>query len=1149
MSLPDSVPENLPGADTAPAYRHPPAWYAPWARMLPLLVLLLVLLLAVFLSAVVAHFTQEQQRVRFQRETGARTSALQSRVGDFDKLLQATRAFWLANPVDVRPENFNEFSDALNLSDRYPEVLGLGYMPLIPTGQEKTLETLVASLGVARFQVYPLQTDQPTRTPIMFIAPQTPTNLAALGYDMMSSPQRRDALLRSSRSNSFQVSVPVSLVQRDPSGKPYPGFLVMLPVWLREDNAAIAQPDRDHNNLSGFIYLAIRSDLFLSGLDSAYRVGGIQSRTVLDGIAMTNQPAPSGAFNKTDKLRLGGLNWEVSYAAPAGFGSDVFGTVPYITLLVGLLIAGFAYLLMQAQVSAREKAEKANRNLRLAQDWQEQARAEFEAIFQSMQDAAAVTDAEGRIRMVNRAMNRQFGYRRGDLEGQPLSTLHVDRHLDQTRTFQALTTPYHRRDGSRFQGETQRTEVRDAGGNLLGILEVVRDVTERIQSEQAIQNEERRSRAVLDAIPHILWVSNPAGEVTYMNAQHRRRLGQMSVRESIHTQDLATYDQMWQDAYLRRSRAHCEVRLLASTGLYPVAGAHRSRWFEVRVAPLLDAQGAAREWVASATDIHDRLVAERLAQRNEARYRGVLQGMPQIVWLADTQGQFTYFNRRWQDYVGEEQAGLGLAAAIHPSDRPDYLSRWNQAVAEGRAFEAEHRLLGADGRYRTFVTRGLPVRDAQNQIIEWVGTSTDVDDSVYAEYTARLLAHISDELNRRVNDPLAIRGTKYDAVLRLLTERLMVAGGLWTAPELELLAVVSPDPNWSLPHLRAEVHERVRQAAYSEELLDIPTHPLLHVVAASGALVIPLIGLDGTLRGVLGLAYRHELRDRDHELLMEVASRLAEALDNDALRAHAQQAQAELVALNLSLEDRVQRRTLELQEANRELEAFSYSVSHDLRTPLRHVVSFGEMLKKDSAEALSPKSARYLSVMTEAAGRMNTLIDSLLEFSRMGRTPLRSVPIDLGPLVARAWQNLEPDRQGRQIEYAQHELPSVQGDANLLDLVFQNLLSNAIKYTRKEPQTRIEVGASREHAGMSGETVTVFVRDNGAGFDPRYTDKLFGVFQRLHRAEEFEGTGIGLANVRRIVMRHGGSIRAESVLGEGATFYVTLPVNPPAGES
>ena len=1115
--------------------RLPPALQS-WGRLIPLLVMALVLLLSVLLAAVVSQFAHEQQRVRFEREATAHTTALTSRVSDFDKLLQATRAFWMANPTDVTPENFAQFGQELQLTERYPDVLALGYNAWLPAGQESTLETLVSSFGLQGYRVRPETTAQAMRAPIVLIAPQDAVNVAAQGYDMYVEAARRDAFDRARKEGTYQVSRPVQLVQRDAQGQPYRGFLVILPVWRGGESEVNAQP----KILTGYLYLAVRADRFLASLQSAYKLQGISSTVHLGG-----QPLIKGTdgrpteFRQADTLQLAGLPWTVQYAAPASFGQDAFGLVPYLILVAGMILSALAYRLMQSQVHARERAELANHNLSVLQVRQERARAEFEAIFQSMQDAAAFTDQQGDILMVNRAMNRQFRYPRGELEGQPLASLHVDRRLDGTLTFQSLTTPYRRRDQSLFQGEAQRNEVRDQKGEVFGLLEVVRDVSERVQAEQALQAEERRSRAVLDAIPHILWVSDPGGQVTYMNASHRKRLGAATVREHVHPQDLAAYDQMWEDAYAMRTRSQAELRLQVGPLLPGANPAARERWFEVRVAPLLDDSGQAREWVASATDIHDRLVAERLSQRNEARYRGVLEGMPQIVWLADADGEITYFNRRWEEYVGPEHPAF--MPMVHPDDRQDYRNLWLRSIRSHQPFEAEHRLLGADGRYRTFVTRGLPVRDAQGHVIEWVGTSTDVDDSVYAEMTARLLADLSAELTARVNDPLAKRTAKYQAVLDLVTDRIAVAGAIWTAPKAQLLAASHADNNWLLPHLQTAVQGVVEQVMREEDTLDITTHPLLHVVAASGAVVTPLVGLDGTLLGVLGLAYRHELHDRDHELVMEIAKRLAESLDNDALRAQALVAEAELVKLNQSLEERVQRRTLALEEANKELEAFSYSVSHDLRTPLRHVVGFGDLLRKESADTLGPKGTRYLNVITDAAGRMNTLIDSLLEFSRMGRAQMKAAPVDLPALILNAWHNLEPDRQGRQITFELGEMPhTIDGDANLLDLVFQNLLSNAIKYTRTRPLAHVSVTGESD-----GRDVTVHVRDNGVGFDPKYADKLFGVFQRLHRSDEFDGTGIGLANVRRIVTRHGGTVQAQSVLDGGSVFSVTLPIHSP----
>jgi signal transduction histidine kinase len=242
--------------------------------------------------------------------------------------------------------------------------------------------------------------------------------------------------------------------------------------------------------------------------------------------------------------------------------------------------------------------------------------------------------------------------------------------------------------------------------------------------------------------------------------------------------------------------------------------------------------------------------------------------------------------------------------------------------------------------------------------------------------------------------------------------------------------------------------------------------------------------------------------------------------------------------LNRELEQRVRERTAELQIANEELEAFSYSVSHDLRAPLRHVGGFATMLQAHAGTALDDKGRRYVTVIQESARRMGQLIDDLLAFSRQSRVELRREAVALDELLRQVQQNLLSEQAGRRIRWEVAPLPVVTGDAALLRQVFANIMGNAVKYTRQREEARIEIGAQ---PAAPGETV-VFVRDNGAGFDMKYIDKLFGVFQRLHTDDAFEGTGVGLATVRRIVQRHGGRVWAEAKVQAGATFFVALPV-------
>lgn len=246
----------------------------------------------------------------------------------------------------------------------------------------------------------------------------------------------------------------------------------------------------------------------------------------------------------------------------------------------------------------------------------------------------------------------------------------------------------------------------------------------------------------------------------------------------------------------------------------------------------------------------------------------------------------------------------------------------------------------------------------------------------------------------------------------------------------------------------------------------------------------------------------------------------------------------ENVQLVSGLEQKVAERTARLQMLNEELDSFSHSVSHDLRAPLRHVDGFVNLLQKLESDRLSPKGQEYLKLISNSATNMSRLIEDLLEFSRMGRKELQLDSVDTNALVAEVWRDLEPERRGRNITWRAGEMPVVKGDRPMLKQVWLNLLANAIKYTGRRDQAEIEAGATCGPA-----EVEFFVKDNGAGFDMEYAGKLFGVFQRLHQKEEFEGTGIGLANVRRIVTRHGGKTRAIGEKDRGATFYFSLPAD------
>jgi signal transduction histidine kinase len=355
------------------------------------------------------------------------------------------------------------------------------------------------------------------------------------------------------------------------------------------------------------------------------------------------------------------------------------------------------------------------------------------------------------------------------------------------------------------------------------------------------------------------------------------------------------------------------------------------------------------------------------------------------------------------------------------------------------------------------------------------------------------------------------------------------------------IALIDAARQWFKSNLGMEANETSRDTSFcghtilGSDILEVPNalederfrdSPLVtgdpNVRFYAGA---PLITPDGQNIGALCVLDRtpHNLTQEQREMLTILSRQVVHLLE---LRF----AGRRIKCLNAELEQRVVERTAQL-------EAFSYSVSHDLRAPLRHVIGFVELLQKDAGASLSNDSLRYLTTISRAAKLMGNLIDDLLAFSRLGQSAIQKTKVNLDQLVQETLGDFQLDSKERNIVWEIQPLPTVQADRSLLRMVLVNLISNAVKFTRTRAKAKIEIGSS---SGDDDETV-IFVRDNGAGFDPQYAGKLFGVFQRLHSKDDFEGTGIGLANVQRIIHRHGGRVWAEGAIGRGATFFVSLP--------
>ena len=524
-------------------------------------------------------------------------------------------------------------------------------------------------------------------------------------------------------------------------------------------------------------------------------------------------------------------------------------------------------------------------------------------------------------------------------------------------------------------------------------------------------------------------------------------------------------------------------------------------------------------------------------------------------------------------YSADEMVGQSLARLM-TAEKPDEHVHLLAQIARGqnvRHYETSRRR--KDGSTIIVSITMSPIFDSQGDVIgvskisrdmtEFRRTQSSLMDAITLEQRARADA---EALQKRLTflleaSSILASTPNYQQRLEQLTELVVPTIADWCAVDvidskqmLHRVAVKHIDPHKSdllfhflerfppLPNrsmgILSTAHTGkatlIQNAEHLRQVVgdDAERLAMVESIGLTSLIIVPLLAFERVL-GVLTIATTGEtplFQPADLEMMLNLASRSAQLIENAQLYEQAQQ-------LNAELETRVRERTAQLEATNQALEAFSYSVSHDLRTPLRAIDGFARMVIRDYGGLLPDDGQRRLNVIRDNAQQMGVLIDDLLRFSRLNRLPLSRQTVNMTDLVQHALDNLSSEHQNRQVDFIIEPLPDASGDPILLLQVLVNLLSNAIKYTRPRDRAQIVIGYLPATATTTG---TYFIRDNGVGFDMQYSDKLFGVFQRLHHAEAFEGTGVGLAIVQRVIQRHGGQVWATAEPDRGATFFFTL---------
>jgi PAS domain S-box-containing protein len=741
-----------------------------------------------------------------------------------------------------------------------------------------------------------------------------------------------------------------------------------------------------------------------------------------------------------------------------------------------------------------------------------EAESRLAAIVKSSQDAIMGKTLDGIITSWNPAAEKLFGYTSKEAIGNPMVLLfpagskedeeEILAGIRRGERIEQFETIRVRKDGSPVNVSAVVSPVRNNEGTIIGASTNSRDITDRKLAEQELKASEARYRRLFESAKDGILILNAETAqildanpflVQMLGYSHSELLGK-KLWEVGSFKDIEDCQGAFQELQKNETVRYENLPLETADGCR----------IDVELISSVYYVDDRKLIQCSIRDITERRRAEEKVREGEKRFQTMANSIPQLAWIARPDGFIFWYNQRWYDYTGtkpEDMEGWGWQSVYDPQVLPRVMEEWTSAIATKSPFEMEFPLRGADGQFRRFLNRAMPLKNAKGEVVQWFGTNTDI--------TAQ----------KQIEDALRESEQRFSTAFR-------------SSPVGILIARVSDNKfvelNDTFEAMTGYTREELIGHTTTEHgMMQVEDHSKYDALLKSSGRIA---GLETTMKTKSGVV-RKLISSVEPIMLHGEPHYVGCVVDITERRL----AEDEVRRLNAELEQRVIDRTVQLEAANKELEAFSYSVSHDLRAPLRAVNGFAGIVLEDFGPQLPEEGKKYLERIRKGGEQMGCLIDDLLAFSRLGRQPMNRRKVDTAKIVSEILEELNPQFGGREVEIKIGHLPPCQGDMTLLKQVWMNLLSNAIKYSRRREKAVVEIGCMSE----KGENVYM-VRDNGAGFDMTYANKLFGVFQRLHRADEFEGTGVGLAIVQRVISRHDGRVWAEAEVERGATFYFTL---------
>lgn len=668
-----------------------------------------------------------------------------------------------------------------------------------------------------------------------------------------------------------------------------------------------------------------------------------------------------------------------------------------------------------------------------------------------------------------------------------------------------------------------KVPLRDKNGAIIGIAGIAREINEIIEQEERLRIRENQLSIAGQIAAIGYWEYNKERDLFTLNDNFYKVYGrtaaeyggyqlstEMFINRFAHPDDV---EKMLRElSFEAPASAGNSQKVLEHRFLLPDGSIG---YVAVSFIIKRDEQGRTVGAYGVCQNITERKQAEIAIREREAKLSAAASIAKLGYWEYDIKGQFFDLSEQFYTVFRTSPDTLGGYRvsledyAVHfllPEERAHIFSKIGDAVMQMKKNEsnsAEHRILYGDGEIGHVFVRYFCRFDESGQVSRVVGVNQDITDLKIAKEALH-----QSEINLQKAFEVAEMGS-----FRYHIEADWIE---WSPMALKVYACTPEQMPINLEEylgiIVAEDVEMVREAVNScnwEKVLN-------------GEYRVVINGKEMWIRGQADWQYDETGKPID---VIGIVQNVTDAKN----------AQCELAGHREQLEQLVQKRTAQLEQVNKDLEDFAYSISHDLRAPLRHINGFARLLKKKLPD-LSPVGSEYIELIQQASMRMGEMIDGLLNFSRLGRRQLKTTMIDLNDLVKEVIDHFAPDQLQRNIKWILHSLPSVEGDPTLLKVVFENLVSNAIKYTKNEPQAIIEINTYEGDPNRR----TIYIKDNGVGFDMAYSQKLFGVFQRLHRQEDFEGSGIGLANALQIIRKHGGDMCAEGEVGVGATFFLSF---------